>query len=598
MENDNRKIIAICLILFLLFLYKETVWDAYSKKPAPDDPTAHSVVTQTGASQSGATRSEASQGTATTQAVPPTNIKGGEAAPSQPGALPGTNSMPDDQALIQAGEFSVLTDTLDVNVSLLGGRFTQVLLRSYLTELAQTSRPINLVERSVGAALPLGVTSGSVDDTWVRYRLVVRPPSATPSQSPERFVVSTDAGERFELEGELPDGRTIRKIFQFTRAGYLADLNVVTSAPPSDSSPLWLDWSQDFKPESHAVLDVYQRNGFTWFDGQAAHREPLKDVDEKTDPSVGSTRWISIADEYFAVGIISPDEPAPAKRFKHTHAYGMRIGGKPAAGTFRLYLGPKSYDILEESGYNLQYIINFGWAGFISAPLLTLLHFFYRMLGNYGLAIIALTILVRAVLYPLNHTAFKQMKAMQDLAPEVSRIKETIKDKQQQQVEMMALWKKHGVNPFGGCFPILLQMPIFIGLYSALLMAIELRHAKFVFWIEDLSAPERLMLFGLPYGLPIMVILFTVTMVVQQRLTPAQMDPAQKRVMMIMPLVFGAMFWNFPAGLALYWLTNNIISIGQQQAMNNKRGISPMLITGLIAGTTFIFAFILVKISG
>jgi YidC/Oxa1 family membrane protein insertase len=161
------------------------------------------------------------------------------------------------------------------------------------------------------------------------------------------------------------------------------------------------------------------------------------------------------------------------------------------------------------------------------------------------------------------------MRKMQKLAPELKKLRETVKDKQQQQLKMMEMYKKHGVNPFGGCFPMLAQMPIFIGLYSALMSAVELRHAPFALWIHDLSAKEALMVGG--FGIPVMVILMVITMLIQQMMTPVA-DPAQKKMMMFMPFIFGFMFSGFPAGLTLYWLTNNIVSIVQQRTFYTEKG--------------------------
>ena len=158
----------------------------------------------------------------------------------------------------------------------------------------------------------------------------------------------------------------------------------------------------------------------------------------------------------------------------------------------------------------------------------------------------------------------------------------------------MSLYKKRGVNPLGGCLPILLQMPIFIGLYSALMLAVELRHAPFALWVHDLSAPEKLMLGG--FGIPVMVLLFITSMLIQQWITPSNIDPTQKKMMMVMPLIFGFMFAKMPAGLTLYYLTNNLISIGQQRAIQGKGGKSAVLVTASVSLAVFLFAFALVKL--
>jgi len=186
--------------------------------------------------------------------------------------------------------------------------------------------------------------------------------------------------------------------------------------------------------------------------------------------------------------------------------------------------------------------------------------------GNYGVDIILLTGLVRLATIPLTQKSFRSMKEMQKLQPQLKRLQQQYKDDQTRlQKEMMELYQRHKVNPFSGCAPMILQIPIFVGLYNALLHAIELRHAPFALWITDLSAPERLMIAGL--GIPVLTILMGGTMILQQWLTPAQGDPTQRQMMMVMPIVFTFMFINFPSGLVLYWLVSNVLGIAQQWAM-------------------------------
>jgi YidC/Oxa1 family membrane protein insertase len=181
------------------------------------------------------------------------------------------------------------------------------------------------------------------------------------------------------------------------------------------------------------------------------------------------------------------------------------------------------------------------------------------------------------------------MKAMQDLQPEMKALRERIKDPTQLNQEIMGLYKKRGVNPMGGCFPMLIQLPVFLGLYNALLYSIELRHAPFALWVTDLSSPEGLLIFGIQ--VPVMIILMGLSMIWQQHTTPSAMDPVQKRVMLLMPVVFTIMFiiFPFPAGLVLYWLVNNLISIVQQRFLRSEGGHSAL--KGTIVGSILIFAF-------
>jgi YidC/Oxa1 family membrane protein insertase len=187
----------------------------------------------------------------------------------------------------------------------------------------------------------------------------------------------------------------------------------------------------------------------------------------------------------------------------------------------------------------------------------------HRVTGNYGIDIIVLTLLVKVAFWPLTKKSFQSMREMQKLQPEMTKLREKYKDDpKQMNSEIMELYRRHKVNPLGGCVPMILQIPVFFGLYQALSSTIQLRHAPFFLWIHDLSAPERLYVLG--YGVPVLTILLGVSMFVQQRMSPPAGDPAQQKVMMFMPLVFTYMFIGFPAGLTIYWLTNNVLTIAQQ----------------------------------
>jgi YidC/Oxa1 family membrane protein insertase len=228
-----------------------------------------------------------------------------------------------------------------------------------------------------------------------------------------------------------------------------------------------------------------------------------------------------------------------------------------------LYLGPKEISLLEKQGSKLEKVINFGWFDIVAKPLLISLNFFYRFCGNYGIAIILITVIIKILFWPLTHKSFQSMKDMQKLQPEMQKLKEKYKHKKEElNREIMALYKKYNVNPLGGCLPILLQIPVFIALYSVLQDSIELRQANFIsFWINDLAAPDP------TYVSPL---LMGASMFYQQKMTPSTADPAQAKMMLMMPIVFTFMFLNFPAGLVLYWLVNNVLSIIQQFYINKK----------------------------
>ena len=226
------------------------------------------------------------------------------------------------------------------------------------------------------------------------------------------------------------------------------------------------------------------------------------------------------------------------------------------------YAGPKDYNVLTALDPKLSQVIEYGWFTFIAKPMFQILQFIHSYIGNWGWTIVLVTILIKAVLYPLAYKGMVSMNRLKELAPKVKQIQEKYKDdKQKASMHMMELYKKEGANPMGGCLPIILQIPVFFSIYRVLLNAIELKGAEWIFWIEDLALMD-------PYY--ILPILMGVTMFVQQRITPNQMqDEMQKKLFMALPVVFTFFFLWFPAGLTLYWFINNLFTVAQQYYVNN-----------------------------
>lgn len=238
-----------------------------------------------------------------------------------------------------------------------------------------------------------------------------------------------------------------------------------------------------------------------------------------------------------------------------------------------LYMGPKVQDRLEAVAPNLELTVDFGWLWFIANPLFWLLDHIHDLIGNWGWSIVLLTILVKAALWPLSAKAYKSMARMRKLGPEMQRLKEQFgDDRQKMSQEMMKFYQKEKINPLGGCLPILVQMPVFIALYWMLLESVELRHAPFMFWIQDLSVKD-------PYF--ILPILMGASMFVQQMLNPTPPDPMQAKIMKMLPIVFTFFFLWFPAGLVIYWVVNNCISIIQQYTITRKIEADPNIGKGM-----------------
>jgi len=564
-SNNNQKALGFLLILFLSVTYKDMVLDPYLKSRNSENlSNTQAPFSQTGAPNQVQTISGSSISAQSSAVV------------GQPGAV-ASSGFPTDSQIEEAGFVVFENDLVFLRVSLLGGRVRELRLKKFLERNTKDSAAYNIISHIDSQPLPLGITSGTQNDVWVRY------------------AKEDLAANKISLRGEFSDGRGITKVLELTSQNYLLDVAVLLSAPAKDGSRLSLEWNKFLAKESDDFKDSQSTGGFVWFDGVKAYREAYNGfkVSEKT---FGLAKWISTTDHYFVASILSPAAQGIAKAQMQGDLFAVSMTGEPDRGNFQVLAAPKGYQILSSLGSGLERNIDFGITGFLSAPLLSMLNLLFGFLGNYGLAIVGLTIIVRVLLLPLNAASFKSMKAMQDLQPEVLKLKEGIQDKQQQQVAMMALYKKKGVNPLGGCLPMVCQLPIFLGLYSALLLSVELRHAPFAIWIRDLSAPEQLM-FG-SIGIPVMVVLFVLSMLYQQWSTPSTMDETQKKIMLIMPVIFGFVFFiHMPAGLTLYWLTSNIISIVQMRQLRKEGKHNAFLITSAVAGLVFVFAFVLTKIS-
>ncbi|MHC1713861.1 MAG: membrane protein insertase YidC [Solidesulfovibrio sp.] len=315
----------------------------------------------------------------------------------------------------------------------------------------------------------------------------------------------------------------------------------------------------------------YDTSGLELFSSEKKLAEGV--ADEKV------VQWGAIMSNYFLVGVIPESDALHGKAKIEDGVFRVAIdkdgieipaGGRADMG-ISYYLGPKAPKYLEMAPHNLIAAIDYGWFDFIAKPLLKLLHFFYDYVGNYGVAIILLTILIKAIFWPLSHKSYKSMEQMKKLQPLLAQLREKHKgDRQKMNEEMMQLYKTYKVNPAGGCLPMVVQIPVFFGLYQALLHSIELRHAAFIthvpftnlIWLADLSAKDPFYVTPLIMG---------ATMFLQQKMTPAPGDPTQAKIMLLMPVVFTFMFLNFPSGLVVYWLVNNVISIAQQWWMLNKK---------------------------
>jgi len=388
------------------------------------------------------------------------------------------------------------------------------------------------------------------------------------------MVKSGDKGGTLVLKGSTPDGLTIEKRLTFHPDSYIVDYAV--SVVNYGKAPRQLRIAEMFGegPQgAHLPKHYRSHTGPIW---RAAGKLKTEDPDDVSPTrQVADPNWMGITSTYFitvaqaktpiAHGFYESKEVPYGKDKLWVAAYGMELpavilgADKMITSQFKLYLGPKRVSEMAKFGSKLDSSLDLT-LDILAQPMLTLMRWFYSFTGNYGWSIILLTIVVRALLFPLTYRGMLNIKRMQKLQPRMKSLREKFKnDKEKLNREMMAMYKKYKMNPLGGCLPIALQIPIFFALYSALLGAIELRHEPFLWWITDLSAKD---------GLYVTPLLMGVSMFMQQRMTPTSVDPTQAKIMMWMPVVFTFFMVNFPSGLVLYWLTSNALSVAQQMVIN------------------------------
>ena len=378
----------------------------------------------------------------------------------------------------------------------------------------------------------------------------------------------------------------LEKQFTFQPDSYLIDYKVTVknngTVPFQDRVAVTL---------TQAGADAPRGYGFVgpsgYINGKLEQIKPKKIAE--TENLSGKIDWVAIQDRYFMKAVLpQTDQNSTLKLdvqgetvMTNTLLTEMETfnPGSEKSFAYQAYMGPKSLNILNKYNNSLAKSINFGMFDIIAKPCLWVMNFIYdNLIPNYGVAIILLTLLTKILLWPLGQKSYKSMNAMKKLQPLMAEIKEKYKDdKKLQNQETMALYRTYKVNPMGGCLPMVLQIPVFFALYRMLYEAIELRHAPFFGWITDLSAPDRLFNFGFsipfmepPYGIPVLTLIMGATMLLQQKMQPPMGDATQAKMMMLMPVVFTFIFINFSAGLVLYWLTNNVLSIGQQYYTQKK----------------------------
>ncbi|MBA2777874.1 membrane protein insertase YidC [Billgrantia kenyensis] len=473
---------------------------------------------------------------------------------------------------------AVVTDVLDLRIDPQGGDIVYAALPQHRMRL-DSDRPYVLLSdnetRSYVARSGL-----QVDGHGGRIGFTSESTSYRLSDDESRLDV--------DLHGEV-NGIDVIKRFSFERGSYAVEVNYYlannTEAPVTARfiGQLARDNSPD--PSTGVALGMSSYLGAAYSSPDERYQKvDFDDIQRgRFNNRDSQGGWVAILQHYFVSAWAPPQNQQTLQyattdsRNRNVAAFAGPVTTVAAEGEARLgatlYMGPKVQDYLEQVAPHLRLTVDYGWLWFIANPLFWLLDQIHSVVGNWGWSIVLLTVLVKLAMWPLSAKAYKSMARMRKLGPEMQRLKEQYgDDRQKMSQEMMKFYQKEKINPLGGCLPILVQMPVFIALYWMLLESVELRHAPFMFWIQDLSVKDPF--FVLP-------ILMGVSMYIQQLLNPTPPDPMQAKIMKMLPIVFTFFFLWFPAGLVIYWVVNNIISIAQQYVITRRIENDPSVGKGL-----------------
>jgi YidC/Oxa1 family membrane protein insertase len=501
---------------------------------------------------------------------PPPAPTSGEAAPSavpspsppapttqRPQATP--DSVPATTATPSRDVIRVATDYLNAEIDPIGGDIVKLELTRYKDSFDATKTYLLL-----GPDHRYAAQSGLIGQGLPNHKTAF-----TAETTSYKLAAGQDALE-VKLEAASEQVRVVKRL-TFRRSSYVVDIaqEITNSRSEPLSTHAYFQLTRDGKSPAD---DKYMLQTYT---GPAVYTETDKfvkvsfsDIDKGKAPysKTADNGWMAMVQHYFVAALIPPEKTTreyyTRRLAENSYSAGAIVPiaaiapGATAKTAVSLYAGPQEQDKLKAVASGLDLVVDYGWLTVIAAPLFWVLEMFHDWLKNWGLAIIALTVLIKLIFFPLSAASYKSMARMKQVTPRMMKIREQYgEDRVKMNQAMMELYKQEKINPLGGCLPIVVQIPVFIALYWVLLASVELRQAPFYGWVKDLSSPDPF------YILPALMM---ISMIVQTKMSPTPPDPVQARVMLIMPFVFGVMFFFFPAGLVLYWLVNNILSIAQQ----------------------------------
>jgi len=539
---DTRRLILVFIFIFSGFMLWEN-WQKYNQpKPAAEvaavDAAGNAVPKASAALQPAGT--------------PP-------AAPATPAVGPAVNT---------AETFTVSTDLVKATISVQGGDLVQLELLKY-KEHDDKDRSFTLFDAKHAYAAQSGLIGEGLPNHRTVFKRVDGP-----------TVLADGSDElKIRLEAAPVNGVKVAKVLTFKRGSYL--INVGWEIANGSDKPLLPQayyhlQRDDVSPSGETKMVSTFTGPAVYTDADKYQKVSFEDIaKDKTKfeikkPEAARTAkdgWIGLVQHYFVsawipAGDIQREFYMRKLDGSNTFQAGLKVPvaeiapGAKGEASLGLYAGPQEQNVLKELATGLDLVVDYGWLSLVAKPIFWALQTIHSLVGNWGWAIVVLTIIIKAIFFPLSAASYKSMAKMRILTPRLTQLKERFgDDKARLNQEMMKLYQTEKVNPLGGCLPILVQIPVFISLYWVLLGAVEMRDAPWILWIKDLASAD-------PYY--ILPVIMMVSMFVQTKLNPTPPDPIQAKVMMMMPLIFGFMFFWFPAGLVLYWVVNNVLSIAQQ----------------------------------
>jgi YidC/Oxa1 family membrane protein insertase len=492
----------------------------------------------------------------------------GEAKPAAD--APVTPPGPGESAAATSGKVHVVTDVLDIDISLAGGELVRADLPNYPRHKDDPATPMRLFNtdsKDTQFLFQSGLTSGEAGRNEPNHKAPF-----TSAAAEYRMAPGADTLE-VPLAWSDGAGLAVTKTFVFRRGGYRVDLQYrvanAGAAPVKLASYAQLLRHSQGNKRSMWDPETYSFRGPAYYDGEKYQKLDIADDDDKALSRAITGGWIASLQHHFVAAIVPPageawqyelrvqDDDYLARVVGPAHA--IAAGGSLSLDE-TLFVGPKLQDQLEAAGPELRRTADYGLLTILAQPLFWILSKIYEFVGNWGLTIILTTFLIKLVFYKLAETSGRSMAKMKTVAPRLKAVQERYKDNREEQARaMMELYKREKINPVAGCLPVLVQIPFFLAFYWVLLESVEMRQAPFFGWIQDLSSRD-------PYF--ILPILMGVAMYGQFKLNPAPPDPVQAKVFAFMPVIMTFMFLWFPAGLVLYWLTNTLLSIAQQWKIN------------------------------